>query len=369
MASKKQISAPKSDARARVSQSDVPAFPIEKALSVARAIGDNYAYKPASPLDVASALGVVPTTGSFRMLTGASLAYGLTTAGWNAGEISITPLGLRIVRPLTDEGDVDRAKREAILIPKIAGEFLRKYDNAALPKNEIAQNVLMTMGVPSERTVEALATIIENAKSVGFLRQINDKTFVDLKGTSITRDTADSAGAITSERQLEPIAAGSLEITMPSPSVAADASRLKKVFITHGKNRALIDPIQKLAAFGDLQAVVSVNSQTASLSVPAKIMEEMRSCGAGIILVENEQTTIDSDGNTQSVLNDNVLIEIGAAMALFGQRFILVVREGVKLPSNLQGLLLLRYKGDTLDVNDTVSLLGAMADMKSRPLP
>ncbi len=57
-------------------------------------------------------------------------------------------------------------------------------------------------------------------------------------------------------------------------------------------------------------------------------------------------------------------------MALFGSRFILVVKDGVKYPpSNLQGLLELRYKGDTLDVNDTVALLDAIADMKRRPLP
>lgn len=56
-------------------------------------------------------------------------------------------------------------------------------------------------------------------------------------------------------------------------------------------------------------------------------------------------------------------------MALFGERFILVVKDGVKLPSNLQGLLELRYKGDTLDVNDTVALLDAISDMKGRNLP
>jgi hypothetical protein len=45
------------------------------------------------------------------------------------------------------------------------------------------------------------------------------------------------------------------------------------------------------------------------------------------------------------------------------------VKDGVKLPSNLQGLLELRYKGDTLDVTDTVNLLEAINDMKQRPLP
>ena len=250
------------------------------------------------------------------------------------------------------------------------GEFLRKYDNAALPKLEIAQNVLLTLGVPADRTKDALAMILDNAKAVGFLRQINEKTFVDLKGTttnSLSRDTEVVPESVSSEAEVDPSPAVATAASVRS--LSTNDTRLKRVFITHGKNRALIDPIEKLAAFGDLKAVVSVNSPTASLAVPSKIMEEMRSCGAAIILVENERTWVDAEGNPQVALNDNVLIEIGAAMALFGQRFILVVKDGVKLPSNLQGLIELRYKGETLDVNDTVNLLGAMADMKSRALP
>ena len=100
-----------------------------------------------------------------------------------------------------------------------------------------------------------------------------------------------------------------------------------------------------------------------------KVMAEMRSCGAAIIHVEDERHLVDKQGSEHIVLNDNVLIEIGAALALFGQRFILVVKEGVKLPSNIQGLLELRYKGSTLDMEETVKLLEAINDMKKRPLP
>jgi len=49
------------------------------------------------------------------------------------------------------------------------------------------------------------------------------------------------------------------------------------------------------------------------------------------------------------VLNPNVLIEIGAALALYGKRFILLVEEGTDLPSNLQGLYQARYSGGKLD--------------------
>ena len=112
--------------RAYVSQSDVPSFSLDRALKIARTIGDNYGYKPTTPLQVAKALDVGPSTGSFRMLTGASIAYGLTAGGYNADTISITNLGLRIVRQ-TVEGDDLAAKREALLKPRVIREFLQKY--------------------------------------------------------------------------------------------------------------------------------------------------------------------------------------------------------------------------------------------------
>jgi hypothetical protein len=48
------------------------------------------------------------------------------------------------------------------------------------------------------------------------------------------------------------------------------------------------------------------------------------------------------------VLNPNVLIEIGAAMALYGRRFILLVKAGTRLPSNrgLPGILVRHLEGD-----------------------
>src|SRR5205085_1305411 len=47
---------------------------------------------------------------------------------------------------------------------------------------------------------------------------------------------------------------------------AEELGRLKRVFITHGKNRDFIDPIKKLLKFGELEAVVSV--ERTSVSVP-----------------------------------------------------------------------------------------------------
>ncbi|MQA85929.1 MAG: hypothetical protein GEV03_15210 [Streptosporangiales bacterium] len=127
--------------RPRLSQDDVPSYSLEQALRVPRAIAENYAYQPTRPLNVAGAMNMSPTSGPFRMITGAAVAYGLTTGAARAPEIGITPLGKRVVRPTAEADDV-AAKREALLRPKVIGDFLRSYDGAALPPDNIAKNVL-----------------------------------------------------------------------------------------------------------------------------------------------------------------------------------------------------------------------------------
>jgi hypothetical protein len=88
---------------------------------------------------------------------------------------------MRIVRPTT-EGDDIAAKREALLRPKVIGEFLRGYDGAALPADPIAKNVLQEKRVPAERLDAVLELIVEGAKAVGFIREWSGKRYVDLAG-------------------------------------------------------------------------------------------------------------------------------------------------------------------------------------------
>ncbi|SCG80244.1 hypothetical protein GA0070623_4965 [Micromonospora rifamycinica] len=178
--------------RSRVSQEDVPSYSLEQALRVPRAIADNYAYKPTRPLSVAEAMRMTPSSGPFRMITGAAVAYGLTTGGAKAPEIGITPLGMRIVRP-TSEGDDIAAMREALLRPKVVGEFLRMYDGGALPPEAIGKNVLKEKGVPADRVDGVLELIVEGAQTLGFLKEWGGKRYIDLTGSTATADQADAA--------------------------------------------------------------------------------------------------------------------------------------------------------------------------------
>lgn len=365
--------------RTYVKQQDVPSASLDEALRLPQAVLDHYAGKPTSPIYVAKALNVDPRGSQFKVLSGAAIAFGLIEGGAQAQSISVTELAKRILRPTEESADV-LAKREAVLKPRIFGEFLRNYDGNPFPRQDIALNVLEGMGVPREKAPEVLERIQASAQSVGFLEQVKDKQYVMLQGVAITTSPNEEETP-----KIEPIAdlpkdAG-LPTTRPASAAPfqskgttlaaaiADDQRRKKVFITHGQNRDLVDPVKKLLEFGELDPVVSVERQSVSKPVPEKVMDDMRSCGAAIIHVDADRTIIDKEGNEHVLLNPNVLIEIGAAMAFYGRRFILLVRDGVKLPSNLQGLYEVRYTGATLDANATIKLLEAIRDIKNYSLP
>ncbi|TPG46984.1 TIR domain-containing protein [Sphingomonas glacialis] len=378
--------------RAYLRQADVPNASLDDALRVPQAIYDHYAGKTTSPLHVAKALNVDPKGSQLRVLTGAAAAFGLVEGGAQAASITPTELARRIIPPRAEDEDV-LAKREAVLKPRVFGDFLRDYDGSPFPRDDIALNVLEGMGVPRAKAEEVFERIEASARSVGFIEEIRGKLYVSLNVASNDTDevkpTDDSIGAqefiqrsAAQQHRLPPehTAAEPVHHRIVSPPAVQsrgatlnaafeDDQRRRRVFITHGKDRALVEPIRKLLEYGELEPVISVERQSVSKPVPEKIMDDMRKCGAAIIHVDNEMVLKDENGQEHAVLNPNVLIEIGAAMAFYGRRFILLVRDGVKLPSNLQGLYEVRYPGDILDAGATIKLLEAMKDIKNYGLP
>jgi predicted nucleotide-binding protein len=345
----------------------VPLYSLTKALKIPQAIVDNYGKGPAKPLDVAKALNVAPADTQFKMEAGASIAYGLTVGGWNATKIELTPLGLKILKP-TEESNVLEGKREALLKPRVIRDFLTRYNDAPIPRDDIAYNVLEDLGVPKERAPEVLKLIMDGATGVGFITEIRGKKYVNLQGVLPTAAKPESEDETdTARHEAEVIDAP--DIVPPLTVTKTTDARLTRVFISHGKNKAFVDPIRELLKFGQLEAVVSVEKSTVSQPVTQKVMNDMRSCGAAIIYVDSERKLMDLDSKEQVALNENVLIEIEAAMALYGERYILLVKDGVKLPSNLQGLYEVRYAGDKLDGNETIKLMSSINDMKTKQFP
>lgn len=138
----------------------------------------------------------------------------------------------------------------------------------------------------------------------------------------------------------------------------------KNVYISHGKNRKFLEPISALLEIADLDAVISIDTESVSKSLSEKILSEMKRCSAAIIHIEDEMHLKTENGQDFIQLNPNVLIEIGAALALFDHNFILLVKDGVELPTNLSGLYEVRYSGDTLEASDAIRLIKAIKEFE-----
>ena len=182
------------------------------------------------------------------------------------------------------------------------------------------------------------------------------RAFVD----GLTSDTQDDLPIADSPEVDDLVAPDEVD---PSHQEGQDPTTIgNRVFITHGKNRKILGQVKELVAFGKFEPVVAMERETAAKPVPKKVMDDMRTCRAAVIHVSAEKVLYDADGNEVRQINENVLIEIGAAMALYRGKFVLLVEEGLSLPSNLQGLYECRYDGDELNMQATMKLLRAFSE-------
>jgi predicted nucleotide-binding protein len=338
-----------------ITPNDLPPFTIAEALKLPQAISDHFAGASVRPLDLAAAINISPTSSNWNYLPGASIAYGLTEGGRNAKEISLTSLGRKIVSP-EYEGEDEEGIIEAICRPRILNEFFSKYDNNKMPKDDIMINVLVSMGVPKDKTYKSLEILKANAEFANIFQTIGNNTFVNLK----LKKKNIVAHKIETGLYDDPVEIKNITEESKKELPALNS----KVFITHGKNKEIVNQLKDLLRFGKFEPIVSIENETISKPVPDKVLDDMRSCYAAIIHVGKETEVLTSEGEKAILLNPNVLIEIGAAMALFGRKFILLTEKGVQLPSNLQGLYEVRYEGEKLDYDATMKLLKAFNDFR-----
>lgn len=356
---------------------DFPKHTLQDALQVSQILENKNSGNPLPPTDVAIGLSKSPGSSDFRILLSSSIKYGLTSGSYNQSRVSLQELGRDIAEPKSAEGR-SRALAEAALKPDLFRKVYEAYKGKKLPDSQFFRNALLRdFGVPSGQAERFAGIFFANVHYVGLVKEATtgkwlsaevDATLAPASPVSAKGETTVAGEVAVPEVPEVGVPAKPLSLPLGEPGAPKDL-RLKKVFVTHGKNKAFIDPIKKLLAFGEFQAVVADEKESVSQPVPDKVMNDMRGCGAAIIHVEDELRLMDKDTNEHIVLNPNVLIEIGAAMALYGRRFILLVKEGVKLPSNLQGLYEVRYAGETLSGDVTIKLLEAINDFKNHPLP
>jgi len=151
--------------------------------------------------------------------------------------------------------------------------------------------------------------------------------------------------------------------TLPSPKL--QATEEMRVFISHGKNGSIVEQVETMLGLADIHSELAVKEETAAIPVPDKVFNAMKRCSAAIIIVTVEEGHKDEKGNY--TINENVLIEIGAAFVLYDRRVVLLWDRRLNVPSNLQGLYRCEFEGDDLNWGAGMKLMKAIKGFRHTP--
>jgi predicted nucleotide-binding protein len=135
------------------------------------------------------------------------------------------------------------------------------------------------------------------------------------------------------------------------------AQRSQRIFITRTDGGKVLERVKELVVSGQFEPVVARHRGPAGGTLLYDLIEQMRSCDTAIIHVSAGAAAGDADRKPQ--ISDDVLIEIGAAMALYGREFVLLVEDAIELPPSLRGLREWRYSGGASKMPGMMQLLRA----------
>lgn len=148
-------------------------------------------------------------------------------------------------------------------------------------------------------------------------------------------------------------------------AASADGLRL---LISHGKKAELVDQIRVTLGLADIESSVverkgaGTKCAVGDGPVAEHILRAMRQCDAAIIIAAAEDCSRDERG--AMTLNEDVMVEIGAAFVFYDRRVVLLWEDGVPVPSNLQNLSRCRFERGGLTWDTGLQLMSAIIELK-----
>jgi hypothetical protein len=343
---------PSKGTKSRTPLAEYPKFSLEEALDIPRAIHDKYSGKPMPPKSLAEACGSSYGSSGWRMKLAASTAYGLTQGSYKSQGVQLMDTGRAVVAPRNKEEETT-ALREAARRPELLRRVYDHYDRGlpATDDNFFANVLTRDFGVPKDDVQRFAGILMANAayaySSPGEVVGERDQRLEEQQ----------EAG--------EPRPAVRVEVpgTAVHVEVPPGTKEQVRVFIGHSKNEPILDVLRATMDLAGFRYEIAEQEETTAQPVPEKVLGLMRKCTAGIINVSADEQQKRGDGSFE--INENVLIEIGAAFVLYYPHVILLWDKRLPVPSNLQGLYRCDYEGETLDAGTLLRLQKAIAKFRT----
>jgi hypothetical protein len=120
--------------------------------------------------------------------------------------------------------------------------------------------------------------------------------------------------AASADRRTDRGESGDGEVARPT-GFTFPIRRSPRVFITCRADGKILEQVKELVVFGQFEPIVFRQDETATAPLPSSLMEQMRGCDTAIVQVDADALPCEAEPRIPA----DVLIEIGAAMALYGR--------------------------------------------------
>lgn len=328
----------------RPTEVSFPRDPLKKALKLGESIEKNNAGRPYNRLDLAQSLSLSPSSYAFRKLIRSSRRYGLTEGGEKADKIALTALGASIVAP-TDEQEVPRGLREALLKPELFKKILEFYDKKRLPQEDLLKNALRReFRVPPEDVDACRDVLMTNLKDYGLVQNIKGTDYLQLEKLAPTAIPAEEGPPGEAKEEEAEELEHEAEKEAPPPPL-----KPKEIFVAHGKNKRPLEQLKTILTQFKVPFRVATDEPHKGRAISSKVAELMRASGSGIFLFTADEETIDAHGNKVMRPSDNVVFELGAGTVLYGDKIVILREEGVSFGSDFTDYGHITFEKDRLD--------------------
>lgn len=341
-----------------------PKDPLLRVLPIAETIWTQNAGNPMPMLDLAAAIKSSPNSSSYKRLLASSFRYGLTEGSPQTKIITLTNLGRSIVAPTIND-DSKASLRKALTNSDAFNKFYSMFNDKPIPRQDILKNTLANpiesggYGLLRDDVPDFVRVIMKNIEDYGLAQDISGTTYLRLNKLSPKTEIQQEIETIIENEQL--VENNGISENIEKTISPQQTKQQPTVFISHSKNENILDQLKTILEFGDINYTIAEDVETSAIPIPDKIFGLMRECNCAIINVSADEE-MRQDGNYR--INENVLIEVGAAFVHYDKRVILLVDKRLKLPSNLQGLYRCEYEGDELSFTVAMKLQKALTEFK-----
>ncbi len=299
--------------------------------------------------------------------------------------LKLSERGWRLARKASEEKDVLREVIDSIVPYRSALEWVY-HQRMSEPSNvDVAahwhENHSDHVGTVNENTLKDAAVCFFNVCQGAQLGKLivgrrgqptrlqvsgsELEGFIESGPTALPADAGDDADLTSTESPgADQTSAAPPSGTAGPVTSAAPPHAPLRIFIAHGKNMTLVEQVQTMLGLGNLESEVAEDEETTAIPVPEKVISAMRRCQAGIIIVSADESGKMASGKYS--INENVLIEIGAAFVLYDRRVVLVWDKRLPVPSNVQGLYRCEFEGDEFSWSAGMKLMKAIRDFRPK---